>query len=75
MDDATANVLREMTPAQHLAIADRMWKYARDLLNDNVVREHPDWTNAAVQREIARRISDPVFEEWAYKNIPVSLFL
>lgn len=75
LDDATADILRQMTPGERLSICDRMWKFASDLLRANVTREHPDWTEDQIQRETARRISDPAFEEWAIKNIRVTNFL
>ena len=75
LDDAMADILRQKTPVERLAIANGMWRFARDILTDTVAREHADWAEAEVQREVARRLSDPDFEEWAYKNIRLSLFL
>ena len=57
LDDAMADILRRKTPAERLAIANGMWKFARDMLRANLVREHPDWTAEEVNRMVARRLS------------------
>ena len=74
LDDETAAILRRVSPGKHLAILDRMWRFAQNVLHDIVARENPDWTEEAVQREVAHRISDPDMEEWAYKNMPRAKF-
>jgi hypothetical protein len=57
LDDAMAEVLRRKTPAERLAIANGMWKFARDMLRANLAREHPDWTVDELNRMVARRLS------------------
>jgi len=57
LDDAMAEILRRKTPAERLAIANGMWKFAREMLRANIAREHPDWTNEEVNRLTARRLS------------------
>jgi Rv0078B-related antitoxin len=75
VDDVTGEILRHKTPGEHLAIANRMWNFAREMVYSTVLGEHPDWTEAYIQQETARRISQPEFEEEWYKKIPLSLFL
>ena len=70
LDDETAAVLRRVSPGKHLAIMDRLWRFAQNMLRDVVARENPDWTEEEVQREVAHCISNPAMEEWAYKNMP-----
>jgi len=60
MDDAMADVLRQKTEAERLRIAGRMWKSARVMLRGAIRTEHPGWSEAEVNREIARRISHGV---------------
>ena len=57
LDDAMADILREKTGAERLAIAFGMWSSARSMLMVNLAREHPDWSAEEVQRETARRMS------------------
>lgn len=57
MDDAMADILRRKTPAERLRIAGRMWQSARVMLRGAIRTAHPDWSEAQVNREIARRIS------------------
>ncbi len=57
MDEAMAAVLREKTGAERLAIANRMWISAREMLIFNLRAKHPDWDDGQVEREAARRLS------------------
>ena len=57
VDEAMAQVLRDKTEAERLAIANGLWVYARDLLRSVLRQEHPDWTDEQIQREVARRLS------------------
>ncbi len=56
MDDAMAEVLRRKTPAERLAIAHGMWRYARQLVEAGVRWRHPQWDDRAVREEVARRL-------------------
>ena len=60
LDDAMAEVLRTKTEAERLAIAHRLWEHARSMLEAMVRREHPQWTDEEVGREVARRLSHGV---------------
>jgi hypothetical protein len=57
LEDDMAEILRQKTPAERLKIADGMWCFARDMIRAIVVRDHPDWSDAEVQRMVARRLS------------------
>jgi hypothetical protein len=57
MDDAMAEVYRAKTPAERLAIADGMWRFAQKMIDAILRDEHPDWTDEAIAREVARRMS------------------
>lgn len=57
MDGQVAAIMRAKSPAEKLAMLDEMWLLARSLAEAGVRRSHPQWTDAQVQREVARRIS------------------
>jgi hypothetical protein len=56
MDPAMVEVQRRMTTWQRLAVGFGMWDYTRKRVTAAVRWQHPDWDEAAVQREIARRM-------------------
>ena len=58
LDDRTAQVLSGKTPSERLAMASRLWVYARNLMRNAIRSEHPEWSNEQIQREAARRIAD-----------------
>lgn len=57
IDDRMAKIFREKTPQQRLAIAFGMWSSARKCLINYLKTEHPDWSDAVIQKEVARRLS------------------
>jgi hypothetical protein len=57
VDDAMAAVLRTKTPAERLAISNGMWRSARRMIDAILRKEHPDLSDEAIQREVARRMS------------------
>ena len=57
LDDAMAQVLREKSVAQRLAIGNSLWIYARDLMQSVLRQEHPEWSDEEIQRRVARRMS------------------
>lgn len=57
VDDRVVEILRKKTPAERLAIADGLWMFARQVIGRIVAREHPDWSEDQVRREVARRMS------------------
>jgi hypothetical protein len=56
VDDDMAELLRRKTPAQRLASAHAMWRYAYTRLNALLRRQHPDWTEAQFKTEMRRRM-------------------
>lgn len=56
VDDKMAEILRAKSPADRLAIAGGMWRYARDTILRVVRAEHPEWSSDQVQRETAKRL-------------------
>ncbi len=57
LDDAMADVLRQKTPAERLAIANSMWRFAQRMIESTLRAEHPDWNHEQIQRETANRLS------------------
>ena len=57
VDPEMADVLRRMTGAERLAVANGMFVFARDLLISHLTAQHPDWDDARIQAETARRLS------------------
>lgn len=51
-----AEVYRRKTPDERLAIAHGMWRYARRRVEAAVRWQHPAWDEAAVAREVSRRM-------------------
>lgn len=51
-------ILREKTPAERLAIANGMWRSARDMLRNLLRAEHPEWSDDKVDAAVARRLAD-----------------
>jgi Rv0078B-related antitoxin len=61
VDDRVAEILRSKSPAERLVIADGMWRFARRMIREIIVREHPDWSEAEINRQVARRMSHGAF--------------
>lgn len=57
LDDAMAEVLRSKTPAERLAIAFALWRFASGMVREQVRSQHPDWNLAELDRQVARRMS------------------
>jgi hypothetical protein len=57
LDDAMAEVLRMKEPAERLEIAFSLWRFARDLLQQNIRRQHPEWDEDEIRSQVARRMS------------------
>ena len=60
LDDRMAAILRSKTPAERLAMAFGMWRFARDLISRNARRDHPEWTESELTLHVARRMSHGV---------------
>ena len=57
VDSIMAAVLRQKTEAERLQIAWGMWKFAGDMLRTLLREQHPEWTEAEVACEVARRLA------------------
>ena len=57
LDDEMARILRGMTGAERLKIANDMFTSTRRMLASHLAAEHPDWDQDRIERETARRIS------------------
>ncbi len=57
IDDTMAEVFKEKTPQQRLAIAFSMWSSAKKQLTNYLRSEHPDWNNTMIQKEVVKRLS------------------
>lgn len=57
VDDAMAAVLRTKTPAERLAISNGMWRSARRMIETILRKKHRDWSDDAIQRVVASRMS------------------
>jgi hypothetical protein len=51
-------VLRRMTPDQKLEAALSLQEMAIETMREGVATDHPDWTPAQIQVEVARRIME-----------------
>lgn len=58
IDPVMAEILRNKTEAERLAISHGMWRHARDALTNMLRSEHPEWTEEQIEREVARRMSN-----------------
>ena len=57
VSDEMAAVLRMKTPAERLAIAFGMWRFASAVVRGSIRREHPEMPEDRLAREVARRMS------------------
>ncbi len=57
VDDEIARILRTMTGAQRLRIANDMFVSVRKAIATMLRSEHPDWDETAIMKETARRLS------------------
>ena len=56
VDDAIADILRQKTHAQRVAMICDAHETARQLVTGGVRDRHPDWNEKQVQTEVARRL-------------------
>ena len=56
--DRVADILRKKSIAERLQLAFNMWDFTRDFLTLTIKRQHPDWDEKQVRREVARRMSN-----------------
>ena len=58
--DAMAEVLRSKTAAQRIRIGFGLWTSARDMLLSHLRSSNPEWDEARLNREVAKRLSHGV---------------
>lgn len=56
-DEALMAILRTQSPQQKLAALDAMWHSARTLVMAGVRAQHPEWSQAELDREVGRRLA------------------
>ena len=52
-------ILRAMSGEQRMTLAYEMSMFARDLAREGIRRDHPEWTEAQIARELLRRAFFP----------------
>jgi hypothetical protein len=57
VDEAMARVLRDKSGAERLRLADGLFSFARELIESSIRAAHPEWVEARVRSETARRLS------------------
>jgi hypothetical protein len=57
IDDKTAEILRGMSPTQRLRSASELHEMALVVIRAGVKYAHPTWDEAAVRKEILRRVA------------------
>ncbi len=57
IDDATVEILRRMSPAIKLEMANRMVIQSREMLITMLRASHPDWPSSQLNAEVRRRVS------------------
>ncbi len=51
-----AAILRTKTPAERLAMALKSWTFLRDLIRRTAAMQHPEWSQAELDRHVAGRM-------------------
>jgi len=57
IDDLMAQILREKSPAERLAIGFKIWTSARTMLTAHLKSIHPEWDDRQISQEVAKRLS------------------
>ena len=57
VDDAMAEVLRRKTPAERIQIGFNLWTSAHNMLMTHLKKTHPEWSDAKLGQEVAKRLS------------------
>ena len=52
-------ILRAMTGEQRMELAYEMSMFVREIAREGIRRDHPDWTEAQIKRELLRRAFFP----------------
>ena len=57
LDPEMVRMWQAKLPAERLAIANGMWRSARDMIRNLIRADHPDWPDDRVHQEAAHRLS------------------
>jgi len=57
MDEAVAEMLRRKTPAERVAMVSECHRTMRLMLEGYLRSRHPEWDDARLQAEVARRMT------------------
>ena len=57
VDEKMAQVLRQKSGAERLRIANDLFRFAQTMIRGSLRSAHPDWDDAQIEHETARRIS------------------
>ncbi len=57
LDDAMAELLRRKTPAERVAMISALHHTMRVVIQSTLRSRHPDWDDAAISQEVARRMT------------------
>jgi hypothetical protein len=52
-------ILRAMSGEQRMTLAYEMSMFVRELMREGIQRDHPEWTEAQIRRELLRRAFFP----------------
>ncbi len=56
VDQAIADVMRQKSPAEKIALVGIAHRTAKRLLAAGIRHTHPDWSDDAIQEEVCRRL-------------------
>lgn len=56
IDDAVAEILRQKTPAERIALGFSADRTVRLVIEGAIRSDHPDWNDAAVKAAVAQRM-------------------
>jgi hypothetical protein len=57
LSDQMAAILRTKTPTERLAMALNTWTFLRNQIRRAARAQHPEWSEAELDRHVARRMS------------------
>jgi len=58
LSEPMAAILRCKTPTERLAMALKSWTFLRDLIRRTAAVQHPEWSQAELDRHVAARMLD-----------------
>jgi hypothetical protein len=56
LSEPMAAILRTKTPTERLAMALKSWTFLRDLIHRTAALQHPEWSQAELDRHVAGRM-------------------